>query len=44
MNVAKAVTELSSMSEDVLEQITWKNAARFFGVSDEMAAARSAAE
>ena len=44
MNVAKAVTELSSMSEDVVQQITWKNATRFFGVSDDMAAARSAAE
>jgi aminocarboxymuconate-semialdehyde decarboxylase len=32
MNVAKHIDELSSVSKETLELITWKNAARFFGV------------
>jgi aminocarboxymuconate-semialdehyde decarboxylase len=43
-NAAKHVEELSNMSKDVLEKITWKNAARFFGLSDKAKVARAAAE
>lgn len=32
MHVAKHVEELSSLPSDTLDAITWKNAARFFGV------------
>jgi hypothetical protein len=32
MHVAKHVQELSSVPKETLEAITWKNAARFFGV------------
>lgn len=32
MHVAKHVEELSSLSTETLEAITWKNAARFFGI------------
>ena len=39
MNVAKHVQELSTVSKDTLEKITWKNAANFFGVETARAAA-----
>lgn len=32
INVAKHLEELSSVPKDVLEMITWRNAAKFFGV------------
>jgi aminocarboxymuconate-semialdehyde decarboxylase len=41
-NAAKHVEELSSMSKEVLEKISWKNAARFFGLPEKVA--RAAAE
>lgn len=42
MNVAKHVDELSTVSKETLDMITWKNAARFFGV-DVATAARAPA-
>jgi predicted TIM-barrel fold metal-dependent hydrolase len=32
INVAKHLEELSSVPKETLDAITWKNAARFFGV------------
>ncbi|HXP29978.1 MAG TPA: amidohydrolase family protein [Stellaceae bacterium] len=40
MNVAKYVDELSTISKETLEMITWKNAARFFGVEAPRQAAK----
>ena len=40
MNVAKHVDELSSVPRETLEMITWKNAARFFGVAAPRQAAK----
>lgn len=39
MHVAKHVEELSSLPKETLEAITWKNAARFFGVETAKAVA-----
>ena len=36
MNVNKTVEELSSISQEVLEQLTWVNAKRFFGLPDKV--------
>ena len=37
MNAAKAVEELSSISQEALEAITWGNAQRFFDLPDSVA-------